>query len=75
MLLADIPSQASVAVRRAIEIPASCSIAPSIQHFAGLTERFIMNGCLGGNRLLLQNSLPPPCSLDLLLSYITNDGI
>jgi hypothetical protein len=42
MFLADIPRQASFVVRQAIEFPASCSIAPSIQQFAGITERFIM---------------------------------
>jgi hypothetical protein len=75
MLFADIPLQADFAVRQAIEFPASCSIAPSIQHFAGITERFIMNGCVGGNRLLLQNSLPPPSSLNWLISCIISDRV
>ena len=72
--LADIPRQASCAVRQAIEFPASCSIAPSIRQFADITERFIMSGCLGGNRLLWQNSLPPS-SPGWPIGYIINDKV
>jgi hypothetical protein len=64
MLLADIPRQASFAVRQAMEFPTSCSNAQSIQQFAGITERFIMMAVLVETGCFVKT----PCLLLLSLS-------
>ena len=75
MLLADIPRQVSFAVRQIIEFPASYSIVASIQQFAVITERFIVMAVLVETGYFDKNSLPPPSSLDWLISYIINDRV